>query len=324
MDLETAKQLVNSSVVQTYIEQIDTDAQAALDAMQGNLGGMGDFPSKIVSEYKADGATLERTWGDFNAAWNTIVFGKATDGKAAMTAYKNYVIALTALEEANVVWGAYVEARVAQFTAGFIALMIELVKAIRKRFGELLKELEDMEALLKKAKREVKEAEAQRVINLAITAVTLCIPAVGLGAGVAIAATSFTVQMVVDASLGPGNPGVLGTVNTAAGDVIGLPKQIKPKFAKMGSVASALYTLKLDNDEIDDAKKIVQKIKDRMKSIEKTMKMLEPFIAGGAVQLAKMQLAFEKALKDAQSKAKAYRSAEVQRLGLLKELNKLR
>ena len=91
-----------------------------------------------------------------------------------------------------------------------------------------------------------------------------------------------------------------------------------------GSVVSAVYTLKLDTDEIDDAKKIVQKIKERMKSIEKTMKTLEPFVAGGAVQLAKMQAAFEKALKQAQSKAKAYKSAEVQRLGLLKELNKLR
>lgn len=324
MDLETAKQLTESTLVQGYIEQIDTDAQAALDAMESNLGGMGEFPSKTVSEYKAEGAALDRTWGDFNAAWNMVVVGKAADGKAAMTAYKNYVLALTALEESNVVWGAYVEARVAYFTAGFIALMVELVKAIRKRFGELLKELQELETLLKKAKKEVKEAEAQRVINLAITAVSLCIPAVGLGAGIAIAATTFTVQMVVDASLGPGDPGLLGTVNTAAGDVIGLPKQIKPKFAKMGSVASALYTLKLDNDEIDDAKKIVQKVKDRMKSIEKTMKTLEPFVAGGAVQLAKMQAAFDKALKDAQSKAKAYKSAEVQRLGLLKELNKLR
>jgi hypothetical protein len=324
MDLETAKQLVNSPVVQAYIEQIDTDAEAALDAMKTNLGGMGGYPSSAVSEYKSDGAALNTAWGNFNAAWNLIVFEKAKDGKAAMVAYRNYVVALTVLEEDNVVWAAFVEARVAQFATAFIALMIELVKSIRKRFAELLKELEELDKLLKKAKREVKEAEAQRVINLAITAVSLCIPAVGLGAGIAIAATTFTVQMVVDASLGPGDPGVLGTVNTAAGDVIGLPKQIKPKFAKMGSVASAVYTLKLDNDEIDDAKKIVQKIKERTKSIDKTMQTLEPFVAGGAAQLLKMQLAYDKALKVAQSKAKAYKSAEARRLGLLKELNKLR
>jgi hypothetical protein len=46
MDLETAKQLTESALVQGYIEQIDTDAQAALDAMESNLGGMGEFPSR--------------------------------------------------------------------------------------------------------------------------------------------------------------------------------------------------------------------------------------------------------------------------------------
>lgn len=324
MDLEAAKKLVESTVVQSYIEQIDTDAEAALDTMKTNLGGMGSFSSSAVSEYKADGTALDKAWGNFNGEWNAITFGKAADGKAAMLAYRDYVVALTVLEEDNVVWGAYVDAKVAQFATAFIALMIELVKSIRKRMAELLVELKELEKLLKKAKSEVKEAEAQRIINLAITAVSLCIPVVGLGAGIAIAATTFTVQMVVDASLGPGDPGLLGTVNTAAGDVVGLPKQIKPKFAKMGSVLSAVYTLKLDNDEIDDAKKIVEKIKARMKTIDKTMKTIEPFIAGGAVQLVRMQQAFEKALATAQSKAKDYRSAETQRLGLLKELNKLK
>ena len=324
MDLETAKQLSESSVVQTYIEQIDTDAEAALDTMKSNLSAIAAYAKAAASEYKADGATLDAAWGDFNEQWNRVVFGKAADGKAAMVAYKDYVLALTILEEDNAMWTAFIEAKVAQFAAGFVALLIELVKAIRKRFAELLKELKSLEGLLKKAKGEVKEAEAQRVINLAITAVSLCIPAVGLGAGIAIAATTFTVQMVVDASLGPGDPGVLGTVNTAAGDVVGLPKQIKPKFAKMGSVASAMYTLKLDNDEIDDAKKIVKEIQTRMKGIDKTMALLEPFVSDGAVRLAKLQKAYATALQNAQAKADRFRSAETQRLGLLKELNKLR
>jgi len=324
MDLETAKKLIESPVVQKYIEQIDTDAQAALDDADATLGGMGDFPSAIVSGYKSHRAALDKAWGNFNAEWNLIVFGKAADGKAAMVAYRDYVVALTVLEEDNVVWAAYVDAKVAQFTSVFLAFLIEMLKAIRKRFGELLKELQELETLLKKAKKEVKEAEAQRVIDLAITAVSLCIPAVGLGAGIAIAATTFTVQMVVDASLGPGKPGVLGTVNNAAGDVIGLPPKIKPKFAKFGGAVSGLVTLKLDSDEVDDAKKIVVKIKDRIKAVDKTMKALEPYVANGAVKIAKLQQAFQKSIEVAQSKAKGYKSAEAKRLGLLKELSKLR
>lgn len=324
MNLETAKQLIESPVVQKYLEQIDADAQAALDAADANLGGMGDFPSGSVTEYKSHRAALDKAWGDFNGEWNSVVAGKAKDGSAAMKAYQTYVIALTVLEEDNVVIGAFIEAKVAQFTAAFLAFLIEVLKAIQKRFADLLSQLRELEALLKKAKKDVKGAEAQRVINLAITAVSLCIPAVGLGAGIAIAATTFTVQMIVDASLGPGNPSVVGVVNTAAGDVVGLPKSIKPPFAKLGGAASGLITLKLDNDEIADAKKIVQKIQTQIKAIQSSMKTLEPWVANNATRLEALHQAFAKALEQAQSKAKAYKSAESQRLGLLKELEALR
>jgi hypothetical protein len=324
MDLETAKKVIESPVVQKYIEQIDADAQAALDQADTNLGGMGSFPSGAVSEYKAHRAALDSAWGDFNAAWNLIVVGKAKDGSAAMNAYQAYVIALIVLEEDNVVIGAFIEAKVAEFAAALIAFMIEVIKAIQKRFADLLKELQDLQQMLQKAKKNVKGAEAQRVINVAITAVSLCIPAVGLGAGIAIAATTFTVQMVVDASLGPGNPSVIGTINTAAGDVVGLPKAIKPPFAKLGGAASGLITLKMDTDEIADAKKIVQQIQAKMKSVQSTIKTLEPWVSNSAVKLDNLHIAFEKALEQAQAKAKSFKSAQAQRLGLLKELEELR
>lgn len=324
MDLETAKQLVESPIVQKYIEQIDADAQVALDTADANLSAMGGaYPSGSVSAYKARRAALDKAWGNFNGEWNAIVFGKAKDGKAAMVAYRDYVVVLTALEADNVMWSAYLEAKFAEFASAFIAFLIELLKTIRTRFAALQKELEELLKLLKKARKEVKEAEAQRIIDLAITAVSLCIPAVGLGAGLAIAAGTFTLQMVVDASLGPGNPGVLGTVNNAAGDTISLVPKIKPHFAKTGSALSGVLTFKLDSDEIADAKKIVAAIRERIKAVDKTMKTLEPFVANGAAKLEKLQQGFAKSLEVARSKAKAYKSAEAQRLGLLKELDKL-
>lgn len=323
MNLETAKKLVDSSVVQKYIENIDEDAQAALDAADDNLSSLGAYPSGSVSAYKARRAALDKAWGEFNAAWNDVVLGKAKDGKAAMVAYRNYVVALTALEADNVMWSAYVEARFAEFASAFIGFLIQLLKNIGKSFQDLEAELKDLKKALEKARKEVKEAEAQRVIDVAITAVSLCLPAVGLGAGLAIAAGTFTVQMVVDAALGPGKPGVLGTVNNAAGDAIGLVPKIKPSFAKFGGAVSGIIALKLDSDEVDDAKKIVAKIRERMKTVQKTMERLLPFVANGAVKLANLQKAFDKSLQVAQSKAKAYRSAEAQRLGLLKELNAL-
>lgn len=55
-----------------------------------------------------------------------------------------------------------------------------------------------------------------------------------------------------------------------------------------------------------------------MKTIDKTMDRLLPFVSNGAAKLATLQTAFEKSLEVAQSKAKAYRSTAAQRLGLLK------
>ena len=323
MDIEAAKRIIENPVVQKYIEQMDSDAEDALDEMKANLSEMSDYPSHYLSEYRGDGDALDDAWGEFNGEWNKVVFGKAKDGKAAMAAYRRYVLTLCILEEQNVRFGAYVEADVAHFASVFLLFMIEFTKHLRKRFKELYDDLKELEALLKKAKREVKEAQAQRAINVAITVVGLCIPAVGLGAGIGIAIATITVSTVVDASLGPGKPSVIGTLNTTAGATVGLPKQVKPKWAKFGGAASGLYTLKMDTDEIGDAEKIVKAVQAKMKTIEKTMKTLERFLVGDAAKLAKMQDAFEKALKTAKSEEKKYKSAERQRLALLKQLAKI-
>jgi hypothetical protein len=324
MDLATANELINSPVVQKYIENIDADAEAALDEMNSNIGEMSDYPSHFISEYKADGAALDSAWGDFNAAWNKIVVGQAKDGKAAIGAYTRYVLTLGVLEQQNVRFGAFVEYNVAGLAAAFAEFFMDFLKRARKNFEELHAELLELEKLLKKAKKEVKEAEAQRVINLAITAVSLCIPGVGLGARIGIAVGTFTVQMALDAALGPGDPGALGTFNTAAGDAVSVPKSIKPKFAKLGSAATAVLTLKLDSDEVAEAKKIVTKIKERLGTIEKTMKTLERFLYDDAAKLEKLKDAFDKSVEQAKAAAAKYKSAENERLGLLKELEALK
>lgn len=323
MDLETAKELIESPLVEKYIETIDTDAQHALDEMEDNLSEMGDYPSKYISEYKSDGKALDDAWGAFNEQWNLLAFGKAKDGRAAMSAYKRYVITLEVLEEQNVRFGAYVEADVAGMAALFLAFLISAIKAIRKRCKALYDELTGLLKLLQKAKKDVKGAELQRQINVAISIVSLCIPGVGLGAGIAIAATTFTVQMIVDASLGPGSPGALGIANSAAGDCIGLPKQIKPKFAKLGGAASGILSWKLDSDEIGDAKKIVAEVQKRIKSVQKSIKGLEVYLNSDIGDLEKHQENFEKALKQARSAEGKFKSHQSQRLALLRELKEL-
>jgi hypothetical protein len=167
-------------------------------------------------------------------------------------------------------------------------------------------------------------AEAQRIINVGITVVSLCIPAVGLGTGIAIAVTTFTVQTVLDSALGPGSPSAVGTLNTAAGDVIGLPKQIKPKFAKLGGGLSGLITLKMDSDEVEEAERIVAEVQKRAKEVQKRLETLDRFLSRDIADVEKAEKLMQAALVAAEKNAKLYKSQAQKRNGLLKELAKIK
>lgn len=324
MDLETAKNFVQDPGVENMVQSVMDDADAALSEFEETVSEMGDFPSKYVQEYRADAKDLDAAIRDFNLQWNLLAYGKAKDGKAVMGAWKKLVITLEILEEQNVRFGAYVNEDVAGMAALFLAILISVIKGVRKRCAELKAELELILRLLQKAKKDVKGAELQREINVAISIVSLCIPGVGLGAGIAIAATTFTVQMIVDASLGPGSPGALGIANSAAGDCIGLPKQVKPKFAKLGGAISGIISWKLDSDEIGDAKKVVADIQKRLKEVQKSIKGLEKFLTSDLGDLEKHQKNFEKALDAARSAAGKFHTQENKRLALLRELKDLK
>lgn len=324
MDLETAKKFIEDPGVEKMVQTVSDDAETALAEFKEIVADMGEFPSKYVQEYRSDAKDLDSAFGEFNEAWNLLAYGKAKDGKAVMVAWKKLVISLEILEEQNVRFAAYVDEDVPGMAALFLAILISVIKGVRKRCAELKAELEAVLKKLQKAKKDVKGAELQREINVAITLVSLCIPGVGLGAGIAIAATTFTVQMIVDASLGPGSPGPLGVANTAAGDCIGLPKQVKPKFAKLGGAISGIISWKLDSDEIGEAKQIVADVQKRLKEIQKSIKGLEKFLDSDLGDLEKHQKNFEKALDAARSAAGKFHSQESKRLALLRELKDLK
>ena len=324
MDLETAKKLMESPLVQKYLENVDSDAEDALDELKGNLTWLGDYPSNMISEYKSDGVDLDKAWGNFNLEVNKITFGKARDGKAAMSAYSKYIITLEILEQQNIRYSAYIAAKVAEFISALLKVLIDVAKRMREEFKALLAELKALEALLKKAKKDVTGAEAQRIINVGITVVSLCIPAVGLGTGIAIAVTTFTVQTVLDSALGPGSPSAVGTLNTATGDVIGLPKQIKPKFAKLGGGLSGLITLKMDSDEVEEAERIVAEVQKRAKEVQSRLVTLDRFLSRDIADVEKAEKLMQSALVAAEKNAKLYKSQAQKRNGLLKELAKIK
>lgn len=324
MDAETAGKWAKSSIVIKYLDQIDdavTNAQSEFKSILAKMGS--DYPSKYTSEYKDDASDLTDAWKDFNGEYNAITLGKAKDGKKAMVAYKKLILQLGVLEEQNVRFGAYIDADFANFAAQFIAIMIAVQKRAKELLDDLIDDLVWTEGKLRDAKDDVTGAEIQRAVNIALTAVSLVIPELRLGAALGVAAITLTTQVLIDARLGPGKPAAIGVANSAAGDLVGLPKLMRTSSSKVLGVLSGVVSAKMDTDEIEDAKKIVEEVKKRIKTIESEIKQLQSFVGSDVPKLERMQKAFEASMKEADAAAKKYTSAENRRQGLLNELKKL-
>ena len=120
--MSAAKEFLLSSIGQKYLDAVDKDARKALDAMKSNLSAMSQYPSGLVSEYKGDGAQLDKAWGEFNAEASRLACGKADKPAKMVAAYSRYVLSLEVLETQNVRFGAFI--------AVDYAKAVELVLAI--------------------------------------------------------------------------------------------------------------------------------------------------------------------------------------------------
>lgn len=327
MDLEAAKKLIENPSVQKYIATIDGDAEIALKEKEATIAGMDDYPDKYRSEYKRDAKALDDAWGDFNAEWNTIVFGKAKDGKAAMSAYKKYVITLGILEQQNVRFGAYVDADAAYQATFLITAMMAYVETLKKRIRDVQDELKELDKVLRKVNRLLDQAEIQRAANLAINSLTLMltfIPGIGTGASFAISIGSSAVGMILDEALGPNKTDLPDWINTSVGLAGDYPKLFKPKYSKFISAGTALYDLYDDTDEVGEAKAMVEKAKKKIKDTEKALDQLNKLLVQYSEKLPVMHKALKASIKEAAAAAKTYKSAEAERMMLLKELAKLK
>lgn len=318
---KTAEDLVKDPKVQKYIEGIDADADAALDLAGKVLASATAklYSSSTLASYKADVARLDASMGDFNAAWNKVVFGKAKSNKEIIQTYSKYVLALSILEEANTRHEAMMNAGFALFCAALLTLIIEWIKSLKDRLGKLEAEMKDLLKLLKKAEREVTEAKVQTGLNVAVTAITFCLGPVGWGARIGIALGSITTHVVIDAALGPSRGSALGTVDTVAGDASQLYDKLSKGSKTMAGGAAAVVTLKFDIDEIGDAERIVREVQKRIGAVADSYDTLLTLSRRYGKDIGKLKTQYDTALKAYESAAGKYKSSQRQREALIKE-----
>jgi hypothetical protein len=324
MDLEKAKALVESKAVQKYINGIDEDAEIALGEFKATLAEMDEYPNSYLSEYKKDAAALDKAWGDFNSEWNKIALKRAKDGKAALAAYKKYVLTLCVLEEQNVRFGAYITADAANQVGWLLTVVVATLQRAKAAAKALIDELKELMQLLKKAQKEVKEAELQRAIGIALTVVGIMLPELGAIATITIGVASITVSVVLDASLGPGKPSIPGGVVQGVSTGLGMPKILSSSGGKLAGAMGGIYGFQSDSDEVAEAEKIVVAIQEKARKAEASLNNMIAFLGDDVEKIRKAQAAADAALREATAAAKRYTSAEKSRLALLKELGELK
>ena len=321
MGTKTAQDLVNNKAVQKYLARIDKDALAALKLSKTVLASstVKYYSSKTLGAYKADRARLDKCMGDFNAAWNKVVAGKAKDSKELIKTYSKYVLALSTLEESNVKHEAMMTAGFALMAAAFLDLLTRWIKEMHKRCKDLETELKELRKLLKKAQKNVTEAKWQAGLNIAVTAVSFCLGPVGWGARVGVAVGGMATHTVIDAALGPSSGSPLGAANTVAGESVALADKLSTGSKHLAGGASAVLTLKMDTDEIEKAEKILREVRKKLRTVAAEYARLARATASWKTDIAKAQKQADTALKAYKAQVKKYKSHEKQRLELLKE-----
>lgn len=322
----SAQEMTNSPAVQKAVLQIENDAEKALATMKSNLSSatLKELSSGFTSAYKADAGRMDKAQGNFNREWNLVVFGKSKTTKKLIPAYEKFVISLCLLEEQNNQFTALADSQVAKISIGLIGLITEMRKGIAKRFVAVEAELKQLKKDLEKAQKEVTEAKWQAGINVALTAVTLALGPAGLGARIALGVGSFAAHTLVDAALGPSKGSVVGTVNTAAGEVASATSKLKPAAQKLAGAASGLVTLGLDIGEIQDAKQILADLQKRMPKVAKEYAMLAEQMKSHASHMRKLAAAYDSAVSGVQKATDKYKSSRKEYEWLLKEFKKVK
>lgn len=321
MPKKTTKDLVNDPKVQKYIDAIDADADGALALAKKVLGSSTAqyYSSTTLSAYKGDVTRLEKSWGNFNAAWNKVVFGRAKSSKDIIKTYSKYVLSLEVLEQSNARHEAMMTAGFAVLVAALVEMMLKWIDALKKRLKDLEKELKDLLALAKKAERDVTGAKAQTALNIVVTGISFCLGPVGWGARIGVALGGIATHVVIDAALGPSKGSAIGTLNTAAGESVELYDKLSSGSKKMAGAAAAVLTLKMDVDEIGQAEKIVKQVQKRVKSASNEYAKLLRQSKTWSADIAKLKKQSDSALRTYEAAAAKFKSHQRKREELLQE-----
>ena len=299
--------------------------QEVLDAAQANMKSrdLKLMPKDEVRGYERDLATAERLYDKYCEAFDAARGGALTASRIArlQKSHDAFLTATEVVDEGNGMFAARIDSDLAAKCAGVVALFQAILKGQEQRMKSLADDLVALEKLLIKARKEVTGAEIQRDLNLAITAIGLCLPSMTLGKQVMVTIGTTVVRLSADAIWGPTGPDLAGAAKTLASEYAGVADAMGAVGGRLVSVTSMADTLNTDSKEVAKARKTLADVKKRLKSARSTHGALERALSDSAREAVRLTLALDKAANAAKDAGSRYQAHKARRHDLRAELD---
>jgi hypothetical protein len=299
-------------------EEFYSDVTEIAEKNQGHAD-FKEYSRKSTADYVGDLARAEKLYEKYCDAYEAVTEQGPTPArvKTLEKAYAAFSLSVSAVDAGNAMFTAFLDEGVAGKAAGLFTLLGGIISGQQKMAGELLDDIEDIEKLLKKAKKDVTGARAQMGLNLAVTAVTLCFPPLRGAKAVFVALSVSGGKLVADEFLGPSGPSNASAVKTAVTDYGGLADEIGKVGNTLTTIYSTVDTYASDDAELGKAKKTVASVRKKLEAAQKAHAALVRRMADSDRDLLAMAVALEKSVKAAAAARDRYARRELQRMELI-------
>lgn len=309
--------------IRALAEEVEDHYQTVTDEAEANFGHAEyqDYPSDIRGDYRRDVERMEKYYDKFLGVLEMIE-KKGVDEKRAnllQDMLDNFYNSIETVQASNGMFRAFLDEGLASKVEGLFELLTLIVKGQQKTLDEVIDDLEEIEKLLRKAKKEVGEVKFQLAFNLAAQAIMVCVPAMRGVQAVYLALGTAGIKLGVDAYMGPKGPTNAGAVKNTALDYLGAAREVGKTANTVANVYSTLDTLGSDSDELGKAQRTVAIIRKKLAATQKQAEKLHGLLRDSQKDLTAYAVALEKSVLSAHKALDAFDRHEVERAELVAE-----
>lgn len=311
MNIEEARVWFASTQSERLNQSLEDDTDEALDTFDTTFAAMYDYPTASLTAYRRAATELRAAGPPFSRAVDDIVDGRARDGRAALSAYRNLVRCLLQLQAMNARNAALVDAQVAESVHETLEAREQIVSsAVRRETRSLMRNLERLRDRLNGLRRAEVTGEGMRNLSAAFGAVGV---ALGLVTGVTEAAAAFgLLSAAVTTALGFAvngeGPDMFGATNTATGVVTSLIDDLCSSVGTFAGVGGTFAGYVYDSVAIEATRREIEKAQGEFEAAIEDIRRYARRLRSISSDISRARRDAESAARTAAARARAYRA----------------